>query len=238
MNLLTDPFVSGLLVYALASLILIRFCYFEYSKNRAHGAAFLLFGAGVFLVTSQLHSADVSMGFAFGLFAVFSMLRYRTESMNIKDMTYLFLTIAMALLCAVSNMGIVKLAMICGFMCLLAYTLEKNLLFPMQQDMTLTYEKIENLHKNKRAELLKDLTQRTGLNIQHVEILNMDFMRDSAVLKLHFTPTNESTKSEEGPDTDSSYSETFTNNLVNNTSNMESAQHNLSKLDKLEADRS
>lgn len=207
-----DPFIQSLLVYTIASVILIRFCYYQFNQNRSHAAAFLLFGAGVFLVTSQLHSADVSMGFAFGLFAVFSMLRYRTESMNIKDMTYLFLTIAMALLCAVSDMPLPKLAAICGFICLLAYVLEKNIVFPLHQEITITYEKIDLLHPDHRSSLLADLTERTGLNIHHVEVLYMDFMRDSAQLKLHY---KQDEAIEDGPNLESLDKHKLDNNLDN-----------------------
>ena len=191
MTLFADPFFMHLLIFSISSSVLIRFCYYTFSQQRSHAAAFLLFGMGVFLVTSQLHSADVSMGFAFGLFAVFSMLRYRTESMNIKEMTYLFLTIAMALLCAVSDMDAVKLASICGFMCALAYGLEINLIFPLYQEREVTYEKIENLNADNKEALYEDLKARTGLNIHHVQIVSMDFMRDSALLKLHYSPNPE-----------------------------------------------
>ena len=183
MNILMDNFFITLAIYSVASLILIRVCYYGFSKQRSHAAAFLLFGMGVFLVTSQLYSADISMGFAFGLFAVFSMLRYRTESINIKEMTYLFLTIAMALLCAVSQMSVLKLSLVCGLMCLLAYLLEINLIFPL-------HEKIENLNAHNKQALYDDLTQRTGLNIQHVKIISMDFMRDSALIKIQYLPDN------------------------------------------------
>lgn len=87
---LGTDFILRLLINTLASVLLIRFCYYKFSQHRANASSFILFGMGVFLVTFLLHTADVSMGFAFGLFAVFSMLRYRTESISIKEMTYYF----------------------------------------------------------------------------------------------------------------------------------------------------
>ncbi len=190
MSILMDNFIVALGIYSIASLILIRVCYYGFSNQRSHAAAFLLFGMGVFLVTSQLYSADISMGFAFGLFAVFSMLRYRTESINIKEMTYLFLTIAMALLCAVSQMSVLKLSLVCGLICLLAYILEINLIFPLHLEREIVYEKIENVNANNKQELYDDLTKRTGLNIKHVQIVSMDFMRDSAIIKIQYVPGN------------------------------------------------
>ena len=209
MNILTDNFFISLAIYAVSSLVLIRFCYYGFSKQRSHAAAFLLFGMGVFLVTSQLYSADISMGFAFGLFAVFSMLRYRTESINIKEMTYLFLTIAMALLCAVSNMSAMKLSLICTLMCILAYLLEINLIFPLHQEREIVYEKIENLNANNQAALYADLEKRTGLNIQHVQIISMDFMRDSALIKIQYLPSDKRTDNQSKPNLEQHVSRTL-----------------------------
>lgn len=221
MNILMDNFFITLAIYSVASLILIRVCYYGFSKQRSHAAAFLLFGMGVFLVTSQLYSADISMGFAFGLFAVFSMLRYRTESINIKEMTYLFLTIAMALLCAVSQMSVLKLSLVCGLMCLLAYLLEINLIFPLHQEREIVYEKIENLNAHNKQALYDDLTQRTGLNIQHVKIISMDFMRDSALIKIQYLPDNTSlTKTSSGKKVITQQSDALPqNNAVTHKSN-------------------
>ena len=98
-------FIIRLVINTTAILYLVRVCYFSYSQHRAYASSFILFGLGVFLVTSQLHTVDISMGFAFGLFAIFSMLRYRTESITIKEMTYLFLVIAMSLLSAGPSAG-------------------------------------------------------------------------------------------------------------------------------------
>jgi predicted membrane protein len=143
---------------------------------------------GVFLVTSLLHSADVSMGFAFGLFAVFSMLRYRTESISIKEMTYLFLVIAIALLSAVSTLNPYELLIITLSICLMTYLLETNLVLPSLDELEIDYEKIENINTNRREELIADLKMRTGLEVQQVEILSIDFLRDSSRLKVHFKP--------------------------------------------------
>src|SRR5690554_5547519 len=96
-------FATRLVINTVSVFVLIR-CYYAFSRHRENAASFILFGVGVFLVTALLHSVTVTMGFAFGLFAVFSMLRYRTEALGIKEMTYLFLVIAMALLAAVGTM--------------------------------------------------------------------------------------------------------------------------------------
>lgn len=185
---LGSDFILRLVINTLCVVILIRFCYYKFSQHRANASSFMLFGMGVFLVTSLLHSAEVSMGFAFGLFAVFSMLRYRTESISIKEMTYLFLVIAIALLSAVSTMKPYELLLITLSICAITYLLETNIVLPSLDELEIDYEKIENINANKRQELIDDITLRTGLDIQQIEILSIDFLRDSTRLKIHFKP--------------------------------------------------
>lgn len=187
---LNADFILRLIINTLSVVLLIRFCYYKFSQHRANASSFMLFGMGVFLVTSLLHSADVSMGFAFGLFAVFSMLRYRTESISIKEMTYLFLVIAIALLSAVSTMKPYELFTITLSICLVTYLLETNLVLPSLDEIEIDYEKIENINTQRQQELIQDINLRTGLDVQQVEILSIDFLRDSARLKIHFSPTN------------------------------------------------
>lgn len=185
---LGSDFILRLAINTLCVVILIRFCYYKFSQHRANASSFMLFGMGVFLVTSLLHSADVSMGFAFGLFAVFSMLRYRTESISIKEMTYLFLVIAIALLSAVSTMKPYELLTITLSICAITYLLETNIVLPSLDELEIDYEKIDNVNANKRQVLIDDISLRTGLDVQQVEILSIDFLRDSTRLKIHFKP--------------------------------------------------
>lgn len=161
---LNAEFIFRLIINTLSVVLLIRFCYYKFSQHRANASSFMLFGMGVFLVTSLLHSADVSMGFAFGLFAVFSMLRYRTESISIKEMTYLFLVIAIALLSAVSTMKPYELFTITLSICMVTYLLETNLVLPSLDEIEIDYEKIENINTQRQQELIQDINLRTGLD--------------------------------------------------------------------------
>ena len=185
---LGSDFVLRLLINTLCIVILIRFCYYKFSQHRANASSFMLFGIGVFLITSLLHSAEVSMGFAFGLFAVFSMLRYRTESISIKEMTYLFLVIAIALLSAVGTMKTIELLVISLSICLITYLLETSLILPSLDELEIDYEKIELINTARHTELINDIKKRTGLDVKQVEILTIDFLRDSTRLKIHFKP--------------------------------------------------
>jgi hypothetical protein len=181
-------FLIRLFINMAAVLILIRLVYFRVSKHRAYASSFILFGMGVFLVTSQLSKVDISLGFAFGLFAIFSMLRYRTESITIKEMTYLFLVIAMSLLSAVGTMSHLELGLLLSLVCVMSYITETSLLLPMLEEQTVQYEKIENIVPEKREELVQDLRNRMGLDVRSIEIIKIDFLKDTALLKVQYAP--------------------------------------------------
>jgi len=157
-------------------------------NNRDHAISFLLFGIGVFIVTNLLHSVDISMGFAFGLFAVFSMLRYRTESISVKEMTYLFLVIALSLLSAVSNLNPTELISLHVIIFISALACECMLTSNALYCQKIQYEKIDNIKAKNYPLLLNDLKQRTGLNIKKVEIVDIDFLRDTAQLNVFYLP--------------------------------------------------
>ena len=178
-------FVIRLLINTASVFVLIR-CYYSFSRHRENAASFILFGVGVFLVTALLHSVTVTMGFAFGLFAVFSMLRYRTEALGIKEMTYLFLVIAMALLAAVGTMHHLELVCLNLLVSVLALVLETRVLLPRHSEREVEYEKIENVHRDRRELLIADLRDRTGLDVFRVDVVSVSYLRDTALLRMHF----------------------------------------------------
>ena len=180
-------FLPRFIVNTIFIIVLVRCCYFQYSKNRPFAASFILFGTSVFMVTGLLHSAEISMGFAFGLFAVFSMLRYRTESITVKEMTYLFLVISIALLTAVGPVGLLGIAIINTIICIAAYTLETGFLLPLTEEQIIRYEKIENIRPESRADLIDDLKQRTGLEITRLNIESIDFLNDTAQIRIFYS---------------------------------------------------
>lgn len=168
---------------------LIVFCYWVYGRAQrpqAYKQAFLLFGMGVFLVTHLLHTVEMTMWFAFGLFAVFSMLRYRTESLSVRDMTYLFIVIAMSLISAVSPLNGVELVLVVTFICVLAWGLEyTDKGMPLRSKLML-YEKIENIRPNHHQALIKDLQERLGIEITRVDIQDVDFLKDTAQIRVFY----------------------------------------------------
>ncbi len=186
--------ISWRLVVDLVSvIILIRFIYYPIYKHRDLFFTFFIFNLIIFLISFLLNKVELSMGAAFGLFAVFSMLRYRTEDISIKDMTYLFLVIALGLVSAVIKLKnaedsyeILFLVFINAIVLTFTYLLESNTLMKKEMMKRLTYEKIELIKPEFKEELLADLRTRTGINIHRLSIDKIDFLKDSAVIKIYY----------------------------------------------------
>ncbi len=181
---LPTEFVERFALNAALLLVLLRFVYFRHSANRDSLFGFFLFGHGVYLISALMHDVHISMGFAFGLFAVLSMLRYRTESISIRDMTYLFLVIVMSLMCAVGPVGLVHLAAMNGALLAIVAFGETTLFAPRTIVRTIVYDDIANIRPDRRPALMRDLQARLGVPVMHVEVGNVDFLRDSAVLRV------------------------------------------------------
>ena len=186
--------ISWRLVIDISSVvILIRFIYSPIYKHRDLFFTFFIFNLIIFLISFLLNKVELSMGAAFGLFAVFSMLRYRTEDISIKDMTYLFLVIALGLVSAVIKVKNADdifenlfLIFINGIVLLITYLLESSVLMKKETMKQLTYENIELIKPERREDLINDLKTRTGINIHRLSIHKIDFLKDSAVIKIYY----------------------------------------------------
>lgn len=183
---LSDKFFWRLLVDVISMLILVRLIYFRIYKKKDYLFTFFLFNIIIFIITYLLNKVDMSMGAAFGLFAVFSMLRYRTEGISTKDMTYLFIVIAMGLICAVSKATYFELSVINAILIGFTYALDGNWLVRNEMVKTIQYENIDLIRPEHYNDLLADLRKRTGLNIHRVSVNRIDFLKDIAVVKIYF----------------------------------------------------
>lgn len=170
-------------------------CYYRITKNAEFAASFMLFGAGVFMVIYFLHRVDMSMGFAFGLFAVFTMLRYRTESISIKEMTYLFLVIAISLLTAVAPISMSQLIVMDSLLCVVAYLIDSGLLGHRYPYQVITYEKIKNIKPENINTLITDLTDRTGLDVVNVKFKKIDLAKGTVQIIAYYRPMKKLSKS-------------------------------------------
>ncbi|MEO8146380.1 MAG: DUF4956 domain-containing protein [Bacteroidia bacterium] len=183
---LGDKFFLRLLVDVVSIIVLIRFVYFKIYRKKDFFFTFFMFNITIFIITYLLNKVEMSMGAAFGLFAVFSLLRYRTENISEKDMTYLFIVIAIGLITA-SIKGTYFESLFINFIIIgFAFFLDGNLLLKNELVQTVQYENIENIKPQNSEILLADLKNRTGLDIHKVSIQNIDFLKDTAELKIYY----------------------------------------------------
>jgi hypothetical protein len=186
-------FGARFLINMVSVFILIRFIYYKMNKHRELFFTYFVFNLIIFFMCFFLNKVKISMGAAFGLFAVFSMLRYRTEDLSIKDMTYLFLVIAIGLMTAVIKLDdivyyyeFIIIIVINALVLLLTYLLESNVLIKQETAKQIIYENIELIKPEKRHELMADLELRTGQKINRISIGKIDFLRDTALIKIYF----------------------------------------------------
>lgn len=181
---LSIEFVERFLLNAVVLVALLRFIYYRYSPNRDSLFGFFMFGHGVYMVSALMHNVDISMGFAFGLFAVLSMLRYRTEALSVRDMTYLFLVIVISLMSAVAPIDVAFIAVLNVVLLIIVAFTETALFAPRTTQKVIIYDNTANLLPENRELLLRDLSERTGRDVLDVEIGDYDFLRDSAKLRV------------------------------------------------------
>lgn len=180
-------FFMRLLIDILSMIILIRLIYYPVYKRSDHMFTFYMFNLTIFMITFLLSGKNsFSTGAAFGLFAVFSLLRYRAEDISARDMTYLFTVIALGLMTSVNKGTILEIAIINGVILFAAFLLDGNVLMKTEFIKSVQYENIELIKPERNQELIEDLQKRTGLKIHKVSIGKVDFLRDTAVVKIYY----------------------------------------------------
>lgn len=182
---LHEGFYVNLGIDLLTMLIIVFLIYFPANKKRDYIFSYMLFNVVIYLLTFVLNDVKISMGAAFGLFAVFTMLRYRTAGISMKDMTYLFVFIALGLLSAIS-LKYLDLVIIHGIVLAFLFLLDGGIVFKRELSKSILYENIENIKPEKYNDLLEDLKARTGLNIHRVSIGKINFLRDAANVKIFY----------------------------------------------------
>jgi hypothetical protein len=172
----------------LVALLIVRFIYYPSTHNKAYVFTFLAFNTVIFFVLSFMASIEIGLGVGFGLFGIFSILRYRTDPMPIREMTYLFIISALPLMNTAAADGTLWPQLVIANLAVLAvmFCLEKGWGFQFEASKQIVYEKIELIHPERRAELLADLEARTGLKIKRVLVGKVDFLHDVASLKVYY----------------------------------------------------
>lgn len=174
--------------------LITHWLYFPKSRRREYYFTFMLIGISVFFLINLLGGAKIKIEFALGLFAIFGIIRYRTESMPVREMTYLFMIIAMSVINGLSaNLGWVELLAVNLLFILMTFLFENIKVKGSMAVKLVQYDRIELIKPNRRAELLADLKERTGLDIVKIEIGGIDFLRDMSVIKIYYDSDEVST---------------------------------------------
>ncbi len=168
--------------------IIIRLIYFPRNRDKDYLFTFFVFNLLVYLVCYFMNSLQLSVGFAFGLFALFGILRYRTITIPIKEMTYLFTVIVLAVINSLGTAEVSVSEIIASNIVVvtLIFILENFWLRTQQGFKVITYEKIDLIKPEQRQQLLDDLKKRTGLDITGIDIDSINFLNDTAVIKVYY----------------------------------------------------
>ena len=186
-----DTFTSFLISFLfnfVVAVVIVRFIYYPSTHNKRYIFSFLAFNTIIFFVLSFMANIEIGIGAGFGLFAIFSILRYRTDPMPVREMTYLFIITALPVMNSTGLDGTLwpQLLLANGTVMIILLILEKGWGFHYESSKRIVYEKVELIRPDRRAELVADLEARTGLKIKKVEIGKVDFLRDIADITVHY----------------------------------------------------
>ena len=168
--------------------IIIKSFYNRTSKNKTYLFTYYMISIIVFFLCFTLKKFELDLGMALGLFAIFGIIRYRTDPMEINDMTYLFIVIGVSVINSLANQKM-SYAEIFGANIIVICSLWILGLFHFagrEKNKKIVYENIENIKAENNALLIADLEKRTGLKINRVEVGNIDFLRDLADVKIYY----------------------------------------------------
>ncbi len=177
---------SGFVINLTIILIIVRFIYYPKQRSKEYVFTFFAFNTIIFFVMNLMNDSSISLGAGFGLFAIFSILRYRTDTIPIREMTYLFVVTALPIINSVllgtyayPEFLVTNLAVIA-----VLFILEMGWGFKYEVRKTIQYERIDLIRPDRWQELLEDLERRTGLQIKRIEIGSFNFLRDSVRIKI------------------------------------------------------
>ena len=187
-TIFSEYFLIRFLINITAMIILIRVVYYSTYQKRDMFFTFFLLNFIVFLLTFMLEKAKAfnSLGSAFGLLAAFSLLRFRTETITAKDMTYLFIIMAVGLINSIMKGSLVEIGAINGIIIAAVYIVDSNRLMPIQKSKTIEYGSIENIKPENNAQLIEELRAKTGLDIRKASIGEIDFIKNRVVIKIYY----------------------------------------------------
>lgn len=178
-------FALGIGIDITTMLLIFGLIYFPNYRHKEFMFTFFLFNIIIFIITFVLNKTNISMGAAFGLFAVFSMLRYRTEGISMKEMTYLLIAIALGLINAI-GLNLLPILVFNAIFFIFIFVLDHPMVFKQEYSKTVIYENIDLIRPENHELLLADLRKRTGFDIHRYSIMSFDFLKDATSITIYY----------------------------------------------------
>ncbi len=168
--------------------LIVRVIYYRTKDEKDYVFTFFMFNILTFFICFLLRKVPMEMGFALGLFAVFGILRYRTEAIPIRQMTYLFIVIGLSMINSLANKSIswMEILLANSIITIITYLIDRVWFSTIEQTKSILYEKIDLIKPENEQNLIEDLKLRTGLNITSVKIEKVDFLRDTAQITIYY----------------------------------------------------
>jgi hypothetical protein len=186
--------MPGFLLNMAAGFIIIGFIYYPVRRSRhQYVFTFFVFNILIYFISGLLRDVQLTLGFGFGLLAVFSVLRYRTEPLPMREATFLFVAISVPFvnqLFMSTRISFVELVIVNAFIIVALWVLDRGWGVRYEEERQVLYEKIDLIKPEKYDELLADLRARTGLDVKRFEVNEINFMRDMARITIFFDPPN------------------------------------------------
>ncbi len=173
--------------FLLVLFFIVYLLYYRKTHRRDYFFTLVLLSVSIFFLIYLLGSVKVKIGFALGLFAIFGVLRYRTETIPVREMSYMFGVISLSVINALADsLSFVELLLPNVAIALLIWMFETFVLRANLASKLILYDRIELIKPERREELLEDLRQRTGLNITKINVGSIDFLKDTAILQIEY----------------------------------------------------
>ena len=168
--------------------LIVRVIYYRTKDEKDYVFTFFMFNILTFFICFLLRKVPMEMGFALGLFAVFGILRYRTEAIPIRQMTYLFIVIGLSMINSLANKSIswMEILLANSIITIITYLIDRVWFSTIEETKSILYEKINLIKPENEQALIEDLKLRTGLNITSVKIEKVDFLRDTAQITIYY----------------------------------------------------
>lgn len=187
-QIFTEYFLIRILINTISMIVLIRVVYYNTYEKRDYYFTFFLLNFIIFLLAYMLEKTKAfnSMGSAFGLLAAFSLLRFRTETITTKDMTYLFIIMTIGLINSIMKGSYVEIIILNLLIIVVVFVIDGNRIIRNEKTKLVEYNSLENMQPENHHLLIADLKQKTGLNIKKILIEEIDFTKSRLMIRVYF----------------------------------------------------